>query len=148
MDYINEKYNENGTIDCDIEHPEFGWIPTTLSPGDPETAELFAIVVAGSVAPYVAPVKTVEQLIAEINLAVQTHLATLVKSYKFTSEINYAKYVGYPNDFRVIAEALGAYEAQVWTYCEVEIAKLENGTRSMPAVTNFLTELPAWVEPT
>jgi hypothetical protein len=35
------KYNENGTIDTEINHPEFGLIPITLAKDDPETAELF-----------------------------------------------------------------------------------------------------------
>lgn len=35
MQYRNAKYiNENGWIDCEINHPELGWIPYTLDPGD------------------------------------------------------------------------------------------------------------------
>ena len=35
MNYRNAKYiNENGWIDCEIEHPQFGWIPYTLDPAD------------------------------------------------------------------------------------------------------------------
>ena len=29
MEYRNPKYNSNGTIDCEINHPEYGWIPFT-----------------------------------------------------------------------------------------------------------------------
>jgi hypothetical protein len=36
MKYRNAKYNEIGTIDCEIEHPEYGWIPFTASPDDCE----------------------------------------------------------------------------------------------------------------
>lgn len=32
----NACYIEGGRIDCEIEHPVFGWIPFTASPDDPE----------------------------------------------------------------------------------------------------------------
>lgn len=70
MNYRNEKYNEDGTLDCEIDHPEFGWIPTTLSGSDAETTELFAqIVAAGNVAPYVAPVISADdQAVIDVSL--------------------------------------------------------------------------------
>ena len=36
MDVRNPKRNENGTIDCEINHPLYGWIPFTASPDDVE----------------------------------------------------------------------------------------------------------------
>ena len=45
-------------IDCEIEHPEFGWIPTTTNPEDPETQQLYARIMAGEagiIAPAVEP---------------------------------------------------------------------------------------------
>ena len=43
MNYRNAKYNVFGTIDCEIEHPEYGWIPFTADPNDVEPlgAEIF-----------------------------------------------------------------------------------------------------------
>jgi hypothetical protein len=32
----NEVRLENGTIDCDFEHPKYGWIPFTADPNDVE----------------------------------------------------------------------------------------------------------------
>lgn len=32
----NPKYNQNETIDCEINHPRHGWIPFTASPEDSE----------------------------------------------------------------------------------------------------------------
>jgi len=35
MNYKNAKYiNDSGLIDCEIEHPQYGWIPYTLDPND------------------------------------------------------------------------------------------------------------------
>lgn len=36
IEYKNPCYNENGTIDVDINHPDFGWIPFTADPEDVE----------------------------------------------------------------------------------------------------------------
>lgn len=38
----NPRYNSHGTIDCDIKHPEFGWMPYTP---DPDSASGKAIMV-------------------------------------------------------------------------------------------------------
>lgn len=56
----NPQKNAAGTIDLEIEHPTFGWIPFTASPDDTEAhgRELYAQAVAGDfgpIAPYVAP---------------------------------------------------------------------------------------------
>ncbi|AFM54659.1 hypothetical protein P12053L_54 [Celeribacter phage P12053L] len=61
MKYRNAKYiNDNGWIDCEIEHPQFGWIPYTLDPADTDMTinndELLAAMSAkGDVAAYVPP---------------------------------------------------------------------------------------------
>ena len=61
MNYRNAKYiNNNGIIDCEIEHPKFGWIPYTLDPSDTDMTInnndlLAAITAAGNVAAYVPP---------------------------------------------------------------------------------------------
>ena len=58
MNYRNPRYNENGTIDCEIDHPHFGWIPFTADPNDCEEhgRVIFADIVAhGDIEPYVPP---------------------------------------------------------------------------------------------
>jgi hypothetical protein len=32
----NPKFNKDGSIDCEIEHPELGWVPFTARSNDPE----------------------------------------------------------------------------------------------------------------
>jgi hypothetical protein len=34
MEYRNAEFLENGKIDCEINHPQYGWIPFTASPTD------------------------------------------------------------------------------------------------------------------
>jgi hypothetical protein len=60
MNFRNAKYIKNGWIDCEIEHPKFGWIPFTCDPNDTGTAfdtkELFdRMVASNTVAAYVPP---------------------------------------------------------------------------------------------
>lgn len=55
MEYRNPRFNEFRTIDCEINHERFGWIPFTASPDDPEEygRRLYdQIVAAGGIAPY------------------------------------------------------------------------------------------------
>lgn len=56
MNYRNAIYTADGRIDCEIEHPEYGWIPFTADPNDvaEHGREIFArIVEEGTAAPYV-----------------------------------------------------------------------------------------------
>ena len=55
MDYRNAHYNQYGTVDLEINHPDYGWIPFTASPNDPDESgrELYAqVVAAGNIAPF------------------------------------------------------------------------------------------------
>ena len=60
IEYRNPQYNSTGLIDCEINHPDFGWIPFTVNPAD--TGAQFdvkafydAIIENGGIAPYVEP---------------------------------------------------------------------------------------------
>jgi hypothetical protein len=58
MQARNPQYNSVGTIDLEIDHPSYGWIPFTASPDDANGADIYAQAVAGEygeIAPYVAP---------------------------------------------------------------------------------------------
>jgi hypothetical protein len=58
MNYRNPIYCENGWIDCEINHPEYGWIPFTCDPDDKgalfDAAALFEEMKPHA-APYVPP---------------------------------------------------------------------------------------------
>ena len=61
MNYRNAQYiNDNGWVDCEIQHPEHGWIPYTLDPADTDmtidnNVLLAAMASADDVAAYVPP---------------------------------------------------------------------------------------------
>lgn len=56
MEYRNAQYNAEGTIEMEVNHPRFGWVPFTASPDDAEkhSRDLFEEAQANA-APYVAP---------------------------------------------------------------------------------------------
>jgi hypothetical protein len=61
MKYRNAKYiNDSGWVECEINHPEFGWIPYGLNPADTDMTVnnddlLAAMAKSGDVAAYVPP---------------------------------------------------------------------------------------------
>ena len=86
MNYRDAKYiNDRGWIDCEIEHPIYGWIPYTLDPADVDMTinndELLAAMsLAGDVAPYVPPTQAELDAIAaqEVRYQRDVKLATEV----------------------------------------------------------------------
>ncbi|MDO0944665.1 hypothetical protein [Chromohalobacter israelensis] len=91
MNTRNPQYTNDGRIDCEIEHPTHGWIPTTLDADDPETAELFQKVAAGDVAP--APTPDVDavkaQQIRRINVAYQAELDHILEEYPYAERLTW-----------------------------------------------------------
>ena len=64
MQFRNPAYNEHGTIDCEINHPDYGWIPHTI-PAD-ENPQLQAAAVKANPIPYVAsPAPTQEDTLTK-----------------------------------------------------------------------------------
>lgn len=60
MNIKNPTYNNDGTINCEFEHPVYGWIPFTASPNDCEELgrTIFARITKGdfgAIAPYIPP---------------------------------------------------------------------------------------------
>lgn len=56
MEFRSATFNQFGTIDVEINHPKFGWIPFTASPDDPEKLgrDIYTAAMTGPVASYVA----------------------------------------------------------------------------------------------
>jgi hypothetical protein len=69
MNYRNPIYTKNGMIDCEINHPIYGWIPFTCDPNDTgaqfDTVALFSEMQPHA-APYAPTPPSAEQLASEI----------------------------------------------------------------------------------
>lgn len=71
MEFRNCKYNHSGTIDCEINHPKFGWIPFTANPDDEEEHGrlIYAEVIKVEIAPYEPPPPpTDEEVAAQVRM--------------------------------------------------------------------------------
>ena len=57
MYFRNAVFTADGSIDCEIEHPAFGWLPFTASENDSEShgRDIFASALAANPAPFVVP---------------------------------------------------------------------------------------------
>lgn len=77
MNIRNAKRNEAGSVDCEIEHPTYGWIPFTAVAGDPNSDEVLAEITRQGivVAPYTAKVKSPAELEAEASAAAKKTIA-------------------------------------------------------------------------
>lgn len=63
----NPVYNKFGTINCEIFHDKFGWIPFTATPKDPEFfgRDIYRRILLGEfgeISEYVEPILTTEEL--------------------------------------------------------------------------------------
>lgn len=60
MNFRNPVFNRLGTIDCEVDHPKYGWIPFTASPDDTVEMgrEIYAAALADGPAAYVPPPPT------------------------------------------------------------------------------------------
>ena len=67
MNYRNARHTEFGTIECEIDHPEFGWIPFHATPDDVEELgrEVYAQAIQGEVAPYEPPPPPTDEQLAD-----------------------------------------------------------------------------------
>jgi hypothetical protein len=76
MEFINARYNSVGSIDCEINHPQFGWVPFTADPNDIEHVGAAVFNAAQSIAaPYIEPPIDLAQLATEAR-AIRNQLLT------------------------------------------------------------------------
>ena len=84
MEMRNLKYNHAGTVDAEINHLTYGWIPCTLSPDDGSTAPLYAEAISGihgAIAAYSKPLALIEaEAAAEL-----ARLATVARLQRFAA---------------------------------------------------------------
>lgn len=55
MNVRNPKYSEHGSVECDVEHPVYGWIPFHAVAGDPESDKVLARIAADALPIAAAP---------------------------------------------------------------------------------------------
>ena len=86
MNYRNAKYIDSTRIDCEINHPDYGWIPYTLDPSDTDmtidnNALLAKMAEKNNVIAYVPP--TQDELDATAAAAIRNE-----RGFKLLSEVD------------------------------------------------------------
>jgi len=96
--------------------------------------------------------KEIEKLKDEFNEGIIKYLNSTCLEYGFTGDSQtqpfraVANYVGFDNEYREIAEKLGAWIASVFKVAEAIEADVLAGNREMPTLDEVLAELPVFQE--
>lgn len=89
MQIKNFSFNSSGTIDCEIEHPVYGWIPFTASPEDSEEhgRQIYQEAINGQhgeISPYAPP------LVDEVAVLKSWRDRTEVSRFQAMASLHYA----------------------------------------------------------
>ena len=146
MQTRNPIFTASGAIDCEIEHPIYGWIPFTASPDDVEQygREIFEAL-KDSAAPYV-PVPPDPAQVKEIfRRAIQAHVDATAQSRSYDNGMALAGYVNSAvPPWRAEAEAFIAWRDAVWLFVFEKLAEIEAGEAVPPETAQALIDtLPA-----
>lgn len=82
IEFRNPAYNAAGTIDVEINHERWGWIPFTASPDDDRDygRAIYAEAIQGDVAPYVPPEPVIPDRVTARQFKLQLLQAGLLAS--------------------------------------------------------------------
>ena len=148
-------YNEFGGIDCEVEHPVYGWIPFTASPSDHEPLgrEVYAKCVSGEfgvVGEFIAPVvpkPTQEEIIAEYELELDNFLDGVAQSYRFKDRRSLAQRAAAPPDtqWQALGYAFFGWMEGCNTFAYALLNQVIAGEVPMPTKEEFIASLPAFV---
>lgn len=148
--WANEEHTQ---INVTITDTEYGDIPFTASPDDPEIhgRVLFNAAVTGEfgmIAEYVSPL-TAEQhaeiVVRVLTDAVRQHLATTAQDHGYDDIVSACSYAASINAFQAEGVAFLAWRTDVWLHHNQVIGEVNAGTRSAPTAAELVAELPALV---
>lgn len=149
MEARNLSYTSDGAVMLEINHPVYGWIPFMASPDDCEAhgRELYARAIAGEfgdIAPYVAPVKTLDEQLADLEKDLDAHLDAVAKSYRFGDRKSLALRASYPNVWRDLGTAYGTWMDQCNALVAAGLAEVIAGMRPVPTAGEMIAGLPVF----
>jgi len=143
MNYRNPIYNHLGTIDCEIDHPDHGWIPFTASPGDVEPAGVALhtqIVLDGGIAPYVPDLTSLKKA-ARYKIDQSAEHARL----RYITNGAGQALVYQKKEDEARAYVLAGYPADTSNYPFVEAEMNATGKSKEAAADDIIIKADAWV---
>ena len=146
MNYRNAKYNETGSIDCEIEHIQFGWIPCTVSMDDKETSTLYARIVSSGTAEQFTPPppptnkELIAQAVKHFETAIQSHMDTIARTKGYDSILSAVSYASEVNPFQEEAKQFLKWRGAVWDYAYNQINAYT--VETIPTINELIITLP------
>lgn len=120
MNFRNAQFTASGAIDCEIEHPVYGWIPFTADPNDiePLGAEVFDAA-KDIAAPYLAPPEpTITERQAQLAAEARALRNQLLTSSDWTqvadAPVDQAAWATYRQALRDVPDQLGFPADIIW----------------------------------
>jgi hypothetical protein len=78
------------------------------------------------------------------NNAIQTHLDTKAKEFRYDNMMSARSYAGYDNPFQAEAQRLAVWASNCWVKAGEIEADVQAGNREMPTIDEVLSELPIY----
>lgn len=147
MEIRNQTVNSHGTIDCEINHPEHGWIPFTAAPDDSGSIgpELYLAILNGEhgpITPYAPPEKTGEEIQRELTSALQQYLDAEAIKRGYDNIRSAALRAGYPGPFHDEGVVMATWMDTCWATGYAILADVVAGSRPIPSGRELLAALP------
>jgi len=78
------------------------------------------------------------------NDAIQTHLDSKAKEFRYDNMMSARSYAGYENPFQAEAQKLAVWASNCWVKAGEIEAEVQAGNRDMPTIDEVLAELPVY----
>jgi len=78
------------------------------------------------------------------NNAIQTHLDTKAKEFRYDNIMSARSYAGYDNQFQEEAQKLAVWASNCWVKAGEIDADVKAGNRDIPTIDEVLDELPSY----
>ena len=78
------------------------------------------------------------------NNAIQTHLDSKAKEFRYDNMMSARSYAGYENPFQAEAQKLAVWASSCWVKAGEIEADVQSGNRDMPTIDEVLSELPIY----
>lgn len=137
-----------GQYDCVVSHVELGEIPYLADRNDSSCLDVIALIDESPqlIKAYTPPppptaAELLSQAEAGFNAAVEGHIEAIAKERGYDSAMSFRSYAGAVNPYQAEAEAFVKWSGEVWAYCYAELGKVKAGSRSIPEIKDFISEL-------
>jgi len=147
MQIRNPIYTATGNIDCEIEHPQFGWIPFTASKDDPEEHGRLIYAAALEIGP--GPYVPAPPDLATFTAAIDAHVEQQARAWSYNSAAHLASYAtSTVPQWSAEASAFVAWRDAAWLAALAMLDAVQAGGDMPDSPAAFIATLPVITRPT